>query len=474
MDQKEIVISIIKSNPGIDIKKLNALSGISINTLSSILERLKQEGYIEFNKAERKRYYLTDEGRSYLDGLPEEKLVRSIDEFIETKSADPVAVQWAKRNGWIAIKDGKIFLTKIAEEYKRDGSYILRDILNRLDDESFIKDKEEYISILKKRGLIRETTETEISNIRVIKDYSKESYITSLTREIILNKEWLNKDFKRYDIDQEVEAVYPAREHPVHEFINIIKQIFLSMGFIEVNGPIVETAFWNFDVLFEPQDHPAREMQDTFYIKGPISLSIDDVALVERVKSMHKKGWRYEWKEDMAKRALLRTQATAISARHLYKIAKDLSYSDPIKMFSVARVFRNENIDFNHLAEFHQIDGIIVGNDLNFANLLYILKSFYENLGIKNISFKPAYFPFVEPGLEINYYNERFNTTIELGGAGIIRKEICRAVGIKNKKVLAFGLSIERLARDFLNLDSIWQLYRNNIQFLRDRPFFDL
>ena len=113
-------------------------------------------------------------------------------------------------------------------------------------------------------------------------------------------------------------------------------------------------------------------------------------------------------------------------------------------------------------------EGIIIGNNLTLSNLLYTLKQFYAQLGMENLVFRPAYFPFVEPGLEICYYDEKKKDTIELGGAGIIRKEITRAMGT-NKTVLAWGPGLDRLMFKTFNIDTLTELYKNDVGWLRKR-----
>jgi phenylalanyl-tRNA synthetase alpha chain len=254
----------------------------------------------------------------------------------------------------------------------------------------------------------------------------------------------------------------------MHEFLNTIRQIWLDMGFTEVSGPIIEPAFWVFDALFSPQDHPTRDMQDTFFLKNPSKISVEDIALMKRVKKMHQTGWKEKWREELAQQAILRTHTTSVSARHINKYANVEEKHYPLKFFTVGRNFRNESIDYKHLAEFYMFEGIIIGNNLTLSNLIYTLKQFYARLGMDNLVFRPAYFPFVEPGLEICYYDEKKKDTIELGGAGIIRKEITRAMGT-NKTVLAWGPGLDRLMFKAFDIESLTDLYNNDIEWLRKR-----
>jgi phenylalanyl-tRNA synthetase alpha chain len=210
-------------------------------------------------------------------------------------------------------------------------------------------------------------------------------------------------------------------------------------------------------------------MQDTFFLSNPKQIDIEDMEVLGRIKKEHVEGWKEEWKEEIAKQALLRTHTTNVSVRHIRKFAAVLESSYPIKLFSVGKVFRNESIDYNHLAELYQVDGIVIGNNLTFANLIDTLKRFYSQLGFEDVKVKPAYFPFVEPGLELNYYDRKRDSMMELCGAGIIRKEITRAMGT-NKTVLAWGGGLDRLLMLALGVPLITDLYKNDIGWLRSRP----
>jgi phenylalanyl-tRNA synthetase alpha chain len=166
---------------------------------------------------------------------------------------------------------------------------------------------------------------------------------------MITTGKWKNSKLRKYDIAAASEEIYPARFHPMHEFIDVIRGAWFNMGFREVSGPIIESAFWNFDALFSPQDHPTRDMQDTFFLKNPQKISIEDIELINRVKKMHVKNWKEAWKQDLAQQALLRTHTTSVSARYINKFANETVRNYPIKLFSVGKVFRNESIDYKHL-----------------------------------------------------------------------------------------------------------------------------
>jgi len=228
--------------------------------------------------------------------------------------------------------------------------------------------------------------------------------------EMLLKKSWKNKTFRRFNIQSEIPRIYPGRRHFVNEAINYIRKIWLELGFKEMTGNLVQTSFWNFDALFVPQDHPAREMQDTFFINGKGKLPNSEI--VKRVKAVHENGWttgssgwNYKWSEEEAKKLVLRTHTTVLSARTIAALRKE---ELPAKFFSVGKIFRNEAIDWAHLFELHQIEGIIIDESVNFKNLLGYLREYYNKLGIDKVKFRPSYYPYTEMSVDcIAYIPER-------------------------------------------------------------------
>jgi phenylalanyl-tRNA synthetase alpha chain len=224
------------------------------------------------------------------------------------------------------------------------------------------------------------------------------------------------------------------------------------------------------DVLFIPQDHPAREMQDTFYCKVPAKLPIQEKQLLEEIARVHENGgttgstgWGYKFSKTEGERALLRTHTTVNTIRYLYNHPQP-----PCKVFSLERVFRKENIDTTHLPEFYQIEGIIYEENTNFRQLIGILKEFYRRMGFEKIRFRPGYFPYTEPSMEVEvFWNGKW---MELGGSGIFRPEVTEPIGVKNP-VLAWGLGLERIAMLRYELSDIRSLYISDLDWLQKTPF---
>ncbi len=233
----------------------------------------------------------------------------------------------------------------------------------------------------------------------------------------------------------------------MQKIIQETRSAFLEMGFSEIISPQVESAFWDFDALFQPQDHPARDMQDTFYLERPKLAELPSYETVERVRLTHENGWKtgstgwgYRWQEKRAKQVVLRTHTTATTVRAL---AEDPN--PPRKVFCVGKVYRNEAISYKHLPEFFQVDGIIIDKEANLATLLGTLKEFYRKMGFSKIKFKPAFFPYTEPSVEVFVFMESKQSWIEMGGSGVFRPEVTIPFGCQ-VPVLAWGLGLDRLA----------------------------
>ncbi len=212
-----------------------------------------------------------------------------------------------------------------------------------------------------------------------------------------------------------------------------------------MEGPLVETAFWCMDSMWIPQDHPAREVQDTFYLNKEGKLPIQ---LVKKVAEVHEnggksgsKGYGYKFDESVAKQLLLRTHTTATTFRYF----GEKGIKQPAKYFYIGRIFRNEAIDSTHLPEFHQVEGFIMDEGLTLRDLMGYIKEFYNKMGIHKIKFKPTYNPYTEPSMEAYGYNEQLGKWIELINSGIFRPESLEPYGIK-VPVIAWGLGVERLA----------------------------
>ena len=465
-----------------DIKAVMSAAGI-----------LESRGLIKVIKDVKDVISLTDNGKQYAEqGLPERKILKSLgiknsipmkDIGKETgldESEVKIAIGWLRRKKWAVIKQGIVEITdegRTAVDNKSNDEQFLTKLLevqqvlffepSKIIKSGYnlLKQRKGIISVKKDVNYLFKVTEEgkELLKLGIDLTYTA----TQLTHEQLKTGSWKSMKFRSYDINAEHPETFPGKIHPLTRIIEEIRDVFLNLGFTESSGNILESAFWNFDCLFQPQDHAAREMQDTFYIKNPQYSKLPDDKLVERVKDVHEnggstgsEGWQYQWDIDVAKQSVLRTHTTCVSAKFLSQ------YKPPLKMFSVGRVFRRETITYKHLPEFHQVEGIIAGEDINYKNLLGIIEEFYHKLGFK-VRFRPAYFPYTYLSTECEIYLPEKKSWIELGGSGMFRPEVLEPLGVETP-VLAFGLGIERLAMLKLGITDIRMLYKSDIGWLRN------
>ncbi len=285
-----------------------------------------------------------------------------------------------------------------------------------------------------------------------------------LTSEMITSGSWKNKTFRTYDVESPVPSIAGGRRHPNREAMNIIRDIYLQMGFNEMKGPWVETSFWCMDSMWIPQDHPARDAQDTFFLgkKG----TLPDKELVAKVKRAHEDGldtgstgYQKPWDEELSKELILRTHSTATTFRKLAEIGDQDG-----KYFYIANVFRNEAVDTTHLAEFLQAEGFVIGDNLTLSDLMGFIKEFYARLGIHKIRFKPTYNPYTEPSLEAHYYDEAKGKWYALINSGIFRPESLAPYGIK-KTVIAWGMGASRVASILNHKNNLRELVGPTVNF---------
>jgi phenylalanyl-tRNA synthetase alpha chain len=313
---------------------------------------------------------------------------------------------------------------------------------------------------------------TDLGKTLVNTDISPTETVDRVTSSMLKDGSWKSKSFRRYDVNINVPKVYGGRRHFENQAVDYIKRIWLDLGFKEMEGSMVQTSFWDLDSLFVPQDHPAREMQDTFYLKHPKSGKLPDKQLLDRVKQTHENGWtagstgwKYHFSEDISKLNLLRTHTTVLSARTIASLKKE---DLPAKFFSVGKVFRNEATDSSHLFEFYQVEGIVIDPDVNFRHLLGYLRLFFMKMGYLDVRIRPAHFPYTEPSAEIEVLHPTFKKWIELGGSGIFRPEVVKPLLGIDVPVLAWGMGMGRIISEYYNLDDIRDLNRNNLQQLKE------
>jgi len=300
--------------------------------------------------------------------------------------------------------------------------------------------------------------------------------IEAITPTLIKTGSWKGKKFRRYDITSPVPKIHGGKKHFVSQATEYAKKIWLEMGFKEMTGSLTQSGFWCFDALFTAQDNPVREMQDTFFIKDK-KATLPENQLVEQVKKAHEgkikgsKGWQSDWKQEEAKKVVLRTHTTCLSAKTLKKIQETNEF--PAKYFALGINFRNETVDATHGFEFNQTEGIVIDENANFRQLLGYLKQFYKKMGYEKVRFRPGYFPYTEPSLEVDIFHPIHKKWVEFGGAGIFRPEVTIPFFGKHIPVLAWGQGFDRIIMEFFNIHDLRDMYKNNITKLRQIKVWD-
>lgn len=382
-----------------------------------------------------------------------------------------------KRKALIDVKNGKVcingskeeLIKKFPEEILLEKIPIAEKELSEIEQFALknLKNRKEIIEIINKKT-------TSFSLTSSGKLLSGKKIKTDLLEEVtpkMIKSGIKNKKFRKYDIQANVPKIFGGKKHFVNQAIEDGKRIWLDLGFTEMSGDLTVTSFWNFDALFTAQDHPVRELQDTFFIENS-SGNLPDKKIVEAIKKTHEtgiggsKGWGYSWTEEAAKPVVLRTHSTCLSAKKLSNLKqKDF----PAKFFSIGKCFRNETVDWSHGFEFNQSEGIVIDPNANFKHLLGYLKEFYKKMGFEKIRITPAYFPYTEPSLEIHAFHPEKKTWLELGGAGIFRPEVTIPLLGTSIPVLAWGPGFDRLMMQANKIKDLRELYKNNLKQLRKK-----
>ena len=470
------------------IEEIETKTNLDKTSILRALQFLQNKSLIKISTTKNKIIDLGTNGIYYKKNhLPERRLLEMLQQnnhlpLQEAKKLSKltdnefkVSLGVLKSKALIEIKNGKLVITAAKEEIsKKSLEEKLIEILpieeNKLEPEQLfalqtLQKRKEIIQINEKTKTTFELTElgSEIAGKEIKSDLLEE-----VTPETI--KTWKkNKKFRHYDIQAPVPRIYGGKKHFVNQAIEYGKQIWLDLGFKEMDSTKTQTSFWCFDALFTAQDHPVREMQDTFYIKNTEG-KLPDKKIVNAVKECHEKGiaeskgWQYSWNEDEAKKVVLRTHTTCLSAQTLSKLKKE---NLPAKFFAIGKNFRNETVDWSHGFEFYQTEGIIVDENVNFRHLLGFLTEFYKKMGFDKIRFSPAYFPYTEPSVEVSVFHPEKQVWLELGGAGIFRPEITvPLMGIK-VPVLAWGQGFDRIITDYYKIKDLREMYSNDIKQLR-------
>ncbi len=467
------------------------------------LQWLSNKNVLEINTTEKEAITLDSNGRTALEkGLPERRFLEALGEpcgIVElpkktglSKEEINVSLGLLKKQGLVEFRPGKG--GKVLATTDKVDAFLAKESL----EENFLKslkdgrelgsltpeEKHSYDQFKKRQFMVKTTTQKKktIALTKLGKDLialekklgiTKQEVIDRLTPNMLGEGDWKTKKFRPYDVEINVPRITGGKKHFVNQAIEYAKKIWLDLGFKEMSGNMVHTSFWDMDALFIPQDHPARQMQDTFFIgRKDISKGTLPKKFAQRVKDVHEHGgdtgstgWQTQWSEEEASKLLLRTHTTVLSALKLAELKKE---DLPAKFFNVGKVFRNEALDWKHLFEFHQVDGIVIDPDANLKHLKGYLKTFFKKMGFPDARIRPAHFPYTEPSCEVDVWHPVKKEWIEIAGAGIFRPEVVKPLLGIDVPVLAWGIGLERLIVDYYGIKDLRDIYSNDLKQLRD------
>ena len=517
------------------LSELVPAMGLDQSLITAACVALRDAGYVTISESTHDEYRLGSDGQAHVDkSLPERIVVRVLAEqggrcaMTEIPShcelnAGQVGgcLRWLNQRGW-ARKEGDV-LVLAPDAPPTDGPPTPDELLikalargriavrSELEAEGlpveaalpFLAKRKGFLVV--KERTVRHVALTEAGRALLNAGVKGRKKVTQLTPELLAEGGWREVDIQPYDVTLAAKQLYPGKEHPFQRTLDRVRRVFLEMGFEEIVSPWIESSFWDFDALFQPQDHPARDMQDTFYVARPDRCRLPDPALVERIRNTHENGgdtgstgWQYTWSHELAHKPVLRTHTTATTCRALAahasrravgkcesgKVGTDedrpacapshvptfpRSHCPPGKYFVIGPVFRRETADFKHLPVFHQVDGIIVDKHASLATLIGTLSAFYGKMGFPKVKVTPSFFPYTEPSAEVHLYMESRQAWVEMGGSGIFRPEVTLPVGVTDR-VLAWGLGLERLAMMIHGVQSIGELFYATMPWLREEP----
>ena len=492
------------ASEGVTAEHLSSIAHLEVAQVGAAIGRLQLKDFVHItHESSIPMASLTTFGKVYSVDSPIARILSALDQasqnqtsltlksFQETHGFDASEISGAigdlKKEDVIRIKPGGVLeLTgKTSATFES-----LRALISRL--EAGLKPLEEFSSserilierfaqkrgkpnepfrideLITRRYALSETGKRVIPEIQKADSLGEEA--AALTPEMLKDGSWRHVRFRKYAIGPAERLKRFGKKHPYREFLDLVKAKFVGMGFEEMRGPLVENEFWDMDALYMPQFHPARDIHDVYFVKEPTHSSAIREPFLRQVKQAHETGWKtgstgwgYRFDPMRARRLVLRSQGTAVSARTLAGKPKV-----PGKYFSIARCFRYDQVDATHAPDFYQIEGIVLGEDINFRTLLGLLNLFAREIAqAQESKFLPAYFPFTEPSVELHVRHPRLGW-MELGGAGLFRPEVTQPLGV-NIPVIAWGLGLDRMAMVALEIHDIRDLFSADLEMIRSK-----
>ncbi len=470
----------------VEEEELAGRLGLGLDVVRGSLQRLRSKHLAVVDEESTTTRELTARGKAALDrGLPERRFLEALrrhggsltpDEAIAEGIADEersAAIGILRRRG--LLEDGLPF--RIRSDAPEPGRQLPEEVVLEQVDSGEEAIDEAIATVLERRGLVRTLH-------RSVKRWSPSeegrqlplaapgvSELGALTPTLLAAGEWKSRPFRAYDVRAPVPFVTGVRPNPYVAWLEEFEELLIGLGFEQAEGPLLETEFWNNDVLFMPQDHPARTIHDAF--------SVEDVAgrapaadLLARVAAVHEgrampgdpapigPGWPGRYDAGVAARPILRSQTTAVSARCLA-----LRPTPPFRRFSLDRNFRPDSVDAIHHLEFTQCEGIIGEEGLSLRHLIGVFRELAEGIGIRELKIRPSYFPFTEPSVEGYVRHPKLGWT-EIFPGGVLRPEVTRPLGVE-VPVIAWGIGVMRLAMVALGINDIRELFADDLVALR-------
>jgi len=465
----------------VEEEALPALTGLALEAVRGALQRLRSKGLAVVEEEHREELRVSARGElARSNGLPERRLLRALAARSTPMGPEDVAsegLEGEARSAAIGILRRRGFLAEGIPFRLRDGhpdpakpfpEELALDAIHAggpAPDAAAVKD-------LRRRGLIdvdhRSTKRwqpSEEGSRAVLLDDA--TLVGSLSTVSLRDGSWRGREFRPYDVRAAVPYVTGARPHRYAAWLREFEEILIGLGFEQSEGPLLETEFWNSDVLFMPQHHPARSIHDVFGVVG-VDGKLPPPELLERVAAVHEgrplpgeatpitPGWGAAYDPEVARRLVLRSQTTSVSARYLAAHPKP-----PFRMFSLDRNFRVEAIDATHAIDFTQCEGIIGGEGVSLRDLVGIFRELAEAIGIRDLRIRPSYFPFTEPSVEGYVKHPRLGW-IEIFPGGMFRPEVLRPLGV-DVPVAAWGIGVMRLAMVSLGVSDIRELFEDDL-----------
>jgi phenylalanyl-tRNA synthetase alpha chain len=469
----------------IDEDELATQIGLGADTVRGSLQRLRAKHLVVLYEKHETLQRLSSRGEvAVARGLPERRFLAALarrggsltPETVATEGIDEeeqsAAIGILRRRGY--LEDGMPFRLRgtAPSSALLPEEVVLKQVANGEVDID-----EAIFAALERRGLVRSERQSikrwspSDEGRRLPLPADGEEMLGSLTPELLSSGGWRERAFRPYDVRAPVPFLMGARPNPYVAWLEEFEEILVGLGFEQAEGPLLETEFWNNDVLFMPQDHPARSIHDALSVEG-VRGHLPTADLLARVAAVHEgrplpggeapvgPGWGSEYDTGIAARPVLRSQTTAVSARFLARRPRP-----PFRMFSIDRNFRREEVDARHGVEFGQCEGILGDEGTTIRHLVGMFRALAEAIGIRELKIRPSYFPFTEPSIE-GYVRHPLHGWMEVFPGGMFRPEVLRPLGVE-VPVAAWGIGITRLALVALGRNDIRELFADDLDRLR-------